>query len=197
LQALQAEGLLGCAKHFPGHGDTHQDSHHELPLLELTRQQLFNRELAPFQALIEADVSFIMTAHILFPRIDPLWPATLSKVLLHDILRGQLAFSGVIVGDDLDMKAVSKGFEDSSNVAQAIKAGCDMFIVARHPDGSSLRPLNLAQSFVENLSARRISEDELFASFERIKHALLKLKHYAPAQLDQNTLERHAELARA
>jgi hypothetical protein len=81
-RGLREEGILGSAKHFPGHGDTSTDSHLELPILNLSREDLRNRELIPFQTLIQDKIPLIMTAHILFPQIDPEVPATLSKIIL-------------------------------------------------------------------------------------------------------------------
>ncbi|MFM6203149.1 MAG: beta-N-acetylhexosaminidase, partial [Dolichospermum sp.] len=152
-QGLREEGILGCAKHFPGHGDTSTDSHLELPILNLNWEDLRNRELIPFQTLIQAQIPLIMTAHILFPQIDPQVPATLSKIILNDILRKELGFQGVIVSDDLDMKAVSEMFMKTGTVARAFDAGCDLFIVSRNINSSSLeRTYKIAEDFSASLN---------------------------------------------
>ena len=198
LAALQQNGILGCAKHYPGHGDTATDSHLELPLLDLTEQQLRERELIPFKALIDAGADFVMTAHILYPKIDQHCPATLSKKMLDDILRKDMGFKGIILSDDLDMKAVSEGFNHEENVGNAINAGCDMFIVARHPDPSTDRPLVLTNYLYRCLRKKLVSEERLHQSFTRIEELLTnRLKSYAVTKLEPETLESHAELARS
>ncbi|MFM1847679.1 MAG: hypothetical protein RL417_1153, partial [Pseudomonadota bacterium] len=112
-QGLMSHGVLGCAKHFPGHGDTTVDSHLELPTLDLSAEELRNRELRPFRALIDIDIPFVMTAHILFPKIDPRFPATLSKKILGSLLRDGMGFQNIVIGDDLDMKAIAERFQAS------------------------------------------------------------------------------------
>ncbi|MCJ8279625.1 MAG: glycoside hydrolase, partial [Rivularia sp. ALOHA_DT_140] len=99
---LQESGIIACAKHFPGHGDTNTDSHLALPKLNLTKSEIENRELIPFKALIAEKIPLIMTAHILFPEIGGDKPATFSQTILTQILRKELGFTGVVVSDDLD-----------------------------------------------------------------------------------------------
>lgn len=87
VSAMQSEGVIACGKHFPGHGDTAQDSHHELPVLNLDLAALRRRELKPFAAAIEAGIHMIMTSHIMLPQVDPISPVTLSRRFNHDLLR--------------------------------------------------------------------------------------------------------------
>lgn len=193
---LQESGILGCAKHFPGHGDTSKDSHLELPILHLTTEDLRNRELIPFKALIEEQVPLIMTAHILFPKIDPDVPATLSPKILKTILREELGFQGVVVSDDLDMKAVSDMFTNKGTVAQSIHAGCDLFIVSRNINSSSLeRTYHIAQDFADSLSNGSLDESVVAAARERIDKLLAVTPQYLVHTLDKDTLREHAELA--
>src|SRR4029453_4636169 len=107
VRALQAEGVAACGKHFPGHGDTSTDSHLELPLLEHPIERLREVEFVPFKAAIEAQVAAIMTAHVFLPALDEERPATLSKRIVSGLLRDELAFNGLILSDDLEMKAVA------------------------------------------------------------------------------------------
>jgi beta-N-acetylhexosaminidase len=161
---LQESGILGCAKHFPGHGDTSQDSHLELPILNLTVEELRSRELIPFQALINEQIPLIMTAHILFPQIDPDVPATLSPIILQTLLRKELGFEGVVVSDDLDMNAVSERFTESGTVAQTFQAGCDLLIVSRNLPSSSIeRTYAIAQDFADSLSNGSLDESVIEA----------------------------------
>src|SRR5438094_1136976 len=105
VRTLQAEGIAACGKHFPGHGDTSTDSHVELPLVEHPPDRLRRVEWVPFKAAIEAGVASIMTAHVLVPSLDEKRPATLSRRIVQEILREELGYEGVIVSDDLEMKA--------------------------------------------------------------------------------------------
>jgi beta-N-acetylhexosaminidase len=193
---LKESGILGCAKHFPGHGDTSQDSHIELPSLNLTVEDLRSRELIPFQALISQHIPMIMTAHILFPQIDADVPATLSKSILNDILRKELKFEGVIVSDDLDMKAVSDMFMKTGTVAKAFNAGCDLFIVSRNINSSSLeRTYAIAQDFSHCVDNGSLDESVVAASKTRIEKLLEVTPQYIVHNLDEDTLLRHAKLA--
>jgi beta-N-acetylhexosaminidase len=193
---LQESGILGCAKHFPGHGDTSQDSHLELPILHLTKEDLLNRELIPFKALIDAQIPLIMTAHILFPKIDPDVPATLSRTILTNILREELGFPGVVVSDDLDMKAISDRSTTKGTVAQAIHAGCDLFIISRNINSSSLeRTYHIAQDFADSLANGSLDEAVVVAAKQRIEKLLAVTPQYLVHTLDQDTLKEHAELA--
>ncbi|GAA6618044.1 glycoside hydrolase family 3 N-terminal domain-containing protein [Scytonema sp. NUACC26] len=193
---LKDSGIIGCAKHFPGHGDTSTDSHLELPTLSLSVEELRNRELITFKALIEKQVPIIMTAHILFSKIDPNLPATLSQPILQGILREELGFEGVIVSDDLDMKAISDMYTQSGTVAQTFHASCDLFLVSRNlPCSSSERTHKIARDFSDSLESGRLSESVVEASRMRIEKLLATTPQYKPHCLDRNTLLQHAELA--
>ena len=195
-RGLQEAGILGCAKHFPGHGDTSKDSHIELPILNLTLEDLRIRELIPFQALIAAQIPLIMTAHILFPKIDSQFPATLSPAILKKMLREELGFEGVVVSDDLDMKAVSDMFSQSGTVAQSFDAGCDLFIVSRNINSLSIeRTYQMAGDFADSLSKGRLDESVAIAARDRIEKLLAVTPQYKIHALDKNILQQHAELA--
>ncbi|MBW4424692.1 MAG: beta-N-acetylhexosaminidase [Nostoc desertorum CM1-VF14] len=193
---LQESGILGCAKHFPGHGDTSKDSHIELPILNLTLEDLRLRELIPFKALIEVQIPLIMTAHILFPKIDADVPATLSQAILKTILRGELGFEGVVVSDDLDMKAISDMFMKAGTVAQSFHAGCDLFIVSRNINSSSIeRTYQIAEDFADSLSKGSLDESVVEAARERIDKLLAVTPQYPVNALDKDILLQHAQLA--
>lgn len=193
---LQESGIVGCGKHFPGHGDTSKDSHIELPVLNLSLEDLRIRELIPFKTLIQAQIPLIMTAHILFPKIDPDVPATLSQTILKKILREELGFEGVVVSDDLDMKAVSDMFMKNGTVARSIHAGCDLFIVSRNINSSSLeRTYKIAEDFVDSLSNSSLDESVVDAAKNRIEKLLAVTPQYPVHTLDKDTLLQHAELA--
>jgi beta-N-acetylhexosaminidase len=129
VRALQGEGVAACGKHFPGHGDTSADSHLELPLVEHPPERLRAVELVPFEAAIAADVAAIMTAHVLVPSLDEEVPATLSRRIVSDLLRNDLGFGGVILTDDLEMKAVADVYTVPDAALRAVQAGCDGILI--------------------------------------------------------------------
>jgi beta-N-acetylhexosaminidase len=129
LRGLAAEGILACAKHFPGHGDAAIDPHIDLPRFDGTPERLAHHELLPFAAAIAAHVPSIMTAHILLPQLDPDRPASISPVVLQDILRRQLRFDGVILADDLGMGAIARRYGPGESVVQTLAAGSDIAMV--------------------------------------------------------------------
>ncbi len=129
VRTLQAEGIAACGKHFPGHGDTSTDSHHELPLVEHPPDRLRRVEFVPFKAAIEAGVATIMTAHVLVPSLDETRPASLSRRIVFDLLRNELHYEGVIISDDLEMKAIAAGYAVPEAAVMAIEAGCDAVLI--------------------------------------------------------------------
>jgi beta-N-acetylhexosaminidase len=129
-RGLESAGVRGCGKHFPGHGDTATDSHLELPHVDADERRLRATELVPFQLGAAAGVPMMMTAHVVYPAIDAR-PATLSRRWLAEILRGELGFGGVIVSDDLDMKAVAAQFPVEETVVESLRAGCDAFLACQ------------------------------------------------------------------
>jgi beta-N-acetylhexosaminidase len=129
IRGLQAEGVAACGKHFPGHGDTSVDSHLELPLVEHPPERLRDVELVPFRAAIAEQVASIMTAHLLIPSLDEERPATLSRRIVTALLRDELGYDGVVLSDDLEMKAIARGHTVPSAAVLAIAAGCDAVLV--------------------------------------------------------------------
>src|SRR5699024_8746634 len=103
ITGLANSGVAASVKHFPGHGDTHADSHLELPTVRVGKDVLTARELVPFRAAVAAGAPTVMTSHVVLSAVDPDQPATFSRVVLQDLLRGQLGFDGVVVTDALDM----------------------------------------------------------------------------------------------
>lgn len=128
LLGLQSGGVAACGKHFPGHGDTDRDSHHDLPRLPHGLERLRKVELVPFRTAIDAGVACIMTSHILFTELDAARPATMSEAVLQGILRRELGFGGVIVSDDMEMKAIAEHFPMPGAAVEAIRAGCDLLL---------------------------------------------------------------------
>jgi len=129
IEELQQVGIAACGKHFPGHGDTAADSHFELPIVEHPPDRLRAVEFVPFKEAVAAGVAFIMTAHVRVTSIDDERPATLSPKIVHDILREELGFQGVIVSDDLEMKAIADRYSAGDAAVAAIAAGCDALLM--------------------------------------------------------------------
>src|SRR5213593_4023218 len=129
IRGLQHDGIAACGKHFPGHGDTVADSHHELPLVEHPPERLRETEFVPFKAAIDANVATIMTAHVFVPSLDEKRPATLSKAVVTDILRDELRFDGVILSDDLEMKAIASEYAVPTAAVLSVEAGCDGVLI--------------------------------------------------------------------
>ncbi|MGM9600659.1 MAG: beta-N-acetylhexosaminidase [Faecousia sp.] len=135
MQGLHDGGVLTCAKHFPGHGDTDVDSHLDLPRVEKTLEELEKMELLPFRHAIQQGVDSIMIAHILFPKIEPQpVPATMSRKLVTDLLRQKLHFEGLILSDCMEMNAISKFYGTAAGVKDAFRAGVDLAFISHYAD---------------------------------------------------------------
>jgi len=128
-RGLEAGGVASCAKHFPGHGDTTKDSHLDLPSLPHDLKRLHEVELLPFAAYAKAGLASMMTAHVIFDALDPGVPATMSARVMDGLLRKELGFQGVVISDDLEMKAISDHFTVERAVVEGVKAGVDCFLV--------------------------------------------------------------------
>ena len=128
-QGLASAGVIGCGKHFPGHGDTHLDSHLALPIIDHDEARLRAVELVPFQRAVAAKLPLLMTAHVIVHAFDDQRPATMSGRILRDLLRGELKYEGLVVSDDLEMKAVADRYSVADAAVAAVRAGCDAVLV--------------------------------------------------------------------
>lgn len=156
-------GVIPCAKHFPGHGNTTIDSHLELPVDDSTLDQLLARELIPFKKVFRARLDMVMTAHMKFPSIDPDWPVTFSSKFLEDVLRKELRFRHLIISDDLDMKALTNHYEVPEIPLHALRGGCNVLLYCNEPMSplialdsvrKALSDGTLEKSLVENSHAK-------------------------------------------
>jgi beta-N-acetylhexosaminidase len=132
LHGLEKGGVLGCAKHFPGHGDTMLDPHLDLPVFDGSPERLRQEEFVPFAAAIQAGAPMIMTAHILLPKIDANLPASLSPTVLEGMLRRALKFDGVILADDLGMGALARRYGCGDSAVMALDAGTDIAMLCHN-----------------------------------------------------------------
>jgi|SRR6185369_10383803 len=133
-EGLVRGGVLPCGKHFPGHGRTFGDSHKVLPRVATSRATLTKVDLAPFAQAIRAGIPALMTAHVVFPALDPKRPATLSPAIATTLLRQRLKFTGVLFSDDLEMQAVAGRTPPERLAPAALAAGCDMLLVCQSLD---------------------------------------------------------------
>ena len=130
-QGSLSRGILPVGKHFPGHGDTSADSHFELPVVRAGKETLLHRELLPFRRAARAGIPALMTAHVMYPALDRALPATLSRKILHDLLRERMRFRGAILSDALEMKAIADRYGIGEAAVLAVTAGCDVVLVCR------------------------------------------------------------------
>jgi beta-N-acetylhexosaminidase len=159
VHGLQEHGVIACGKHFPGHGDTSLDSHLDLPTVPHPRESLQKREMLPFERAIASEVEGIMTAHVLYPQLDPEFPATLSFAIVQNLLRDQFHFNGVVFTDDLEMKAVEDRWGIEKSCVLALQAGVDALLICHDPVKQE-KGLHAVIRAVEKgeISAERIEE---------------------------------------
>jgi beta-N-acetylhexosaminidase len=173
ITTLQQEGIAACGKHFPGHGDTSTDSHHELPLVEHPPDRLDAVELVPFRAAIDAGVASIMTAHVLIPSLDEERPATLSPTVVEGLLRQKLGYRGLVVSDDLEMKAISSRYGIPEATVASIAAGCDAVLMCGSSQEPQMQALEAVVKAVESgaLPVKRL--EDAIARHRRVKERFL------------------------
>lgn len=154
IRGLQTNGVLACAKHFPGHGDSSKDSHFDLPLVKTSLQTLKEREMIPFVKASKSRVEFMMMAHLLVDAIDEKLPTTLSPKA-YDFLRQETKFSKIVVTDDMDMKAISDRFTPEEAAIQAISAGADVLMYR------SMENARRAVNVIREHSKKRLIKKEI------------------------------------
>jgi beta-N-acetylhexosaminidase len=157
LRGVQSERVLATAKHFPGHGDTHIDSHRSLPTLEVSRERLEHVELVPFRAAIDAGVASVMIGHLAVPALDPSGdPATVSSTIIEGLLRRELGFDRLVVSDAFDMGGLTERFHPGEGAVRAIDAGHDQILKPADADGAIDAVLAAVES--GRIPVRRIDE---------------------------------------
>lgn len=166
-RGLEDNGVVAVYKHFPGHGDTKEDSHVSLPIVTKTKNELYDLELIPFQKAIKEKAGAIMVAHIAVPNLTgDNTPSSLSKEVVTDLLRNEMKFNGVIISDALNMNAVKQNYIEEEIYVKAVEAGIDMLLMP-----SSSRKAH--ESIKKAVNTGRIKEDRIDESVRRI----LKLKY--------------------
>ncbi|MFN3201948.1 MAG: beta-N-acetylhexosaminidase [Bradymonadia bacterium] len=136
IRGLHDNSIVACGKHFPGHGDTTEDSHEKLPTSNLTADTLREREFVPYQGVFHRapNLDLVMTAHVKYPKIDPDMPATFSRKIQQDLLRLELGYKGLVVTDDLEMKAIVDNYSIEEATNLALEAGVELFMVCHDRD---------------------------------------------------------------
>lgn len=181
IKELQKNGIIATAKHFPGHGSARIDSHKKLPIVDKTYVKLKQRDLIPFKEAIKVGVDAIMVAHILYPKLDSLYPATSSKKILQEILRNKLGFKGIIITDDLLMRAITKHFDLRKISISSINSGADILLICQ-----SIKDFPTAEDLyeviVKAVEKGEIPEDILNQAVKRILILKMNRLHWNPTQ---------------
>lgn len=200
-----AEGMASAseictAKHYPGHGDTDADSHYGLPMVDKSLDEIRQSELLPFKRLVTKDIPAVMAAHIIYPQIDSEYPASMSKILLTDVLRGELGFEGMVVTDGLRMGAVADGIGTPEACVAAVNAGADLLLTGSggETEDLSLEPqIKCVERVREAVKNGEITKETLDSAVLRILKC--KQEHGAGKSafepLDNQTLKEHRALA--
>lgn len=193
IEGIQSQGVAATAKHFPGHGDTDGDSHHGLPSVPHTLERLQQVEFPPFQTAIAADVKLMMTAHLALPAIDgaDAPPATLSRRILHGLLREELGFHGVIVTDAMDMKAIRQGDALGEDAVKAAAASADLLLLTSNPDDQK----RVSESLSSAVQLGELDEKATAASVERILSLKRWLADYPQPDLSVVGCDAHQAVA--
>ncbi|WP_339308113.1 beta-N-acetylhexosaminidase [Paenibacillus sp. FSL L8-0435] len=164
MKGLRSEGIIPVVKHFPGHGDTSVDSHLDLPVVNKTEKQLAKLEWIPFQAAVKEQVEAVMVAHILFPKLDPDHPASLSDVIIGEHLRGKFNYDGVVITDDLSMGAIAKNYKLDEAALATVKAGSDILLVAHSYESAK----TIFDTLISAVKSGKITESRIDESVYRI-----------------------------
>ena len=181
IETLQAEGIAACGKHFPGHGDTGIDSHFDLPVIEHPPDRLEAVEFVPFKTAIEARVACIMSAHILVPSLDEERPATLSPAIVDGVLKKKLGFDGLVLTDDIGMKAISARYSTAEATVAAIAAGCDAVLLCGGEQEPQFAALEAVVHAVEQGTLPLDRVEDAMSRHQRVKERFLAPPRVRPA----------------
>ncbi len=196
IRGLQENGVYATAKHFPGHGDTSEDSHLQLPVVDAAEESLREVALPPFQAAVRAGVKCVMVAHIAFSEIAEMQgrPATLDPYFIETVLRGQMGFDGLVISDGMDMGGITQNYWSGEAAVLAIKAGVDVLLIPPEVETTF-------QYLLASVRVGRLAEARLDESVRRILRAKLDFGLDRPSEIDlhnvEETMADSAHLARA
>jgi beta-N-acetylhexosaminidase len=188
VTGVESTAVASCTKHFPGHGSTVQDSHLDLPSIDVDAETLATRELPPFAAAIAAGTQAIMSSHVVVPCLDKNLPATFSRPILRDLLRDRMGFTGVVVSDALDMAGASAGRGIPSAAVAALHGGCDLLCIGTANTDEQLR--SIAAAIADALEAGEIDQVEASAAADRVTALGRRLARTRVAAPPSGALER-------
>ena len=160
MQGLLSQKVIPCVKHFPGHGDTREDSHLSLPVVDKTREELWQMELVPFVQAVKAGVPAIMTSHVVYPALEPgRIPATMSRAVITGLLREEMGYQGMVVSDSMEMAAIHKYYGTSEGVLSAFCAGVDIVLIS-HSMEQAREAILMAEKAVASGALQREAVEE-------------------------------------
>lgn len=192
MKGMQDEGVLSCAKHFPGHGDTDVDSHYDLPVIDKTRVALDSLEIFPFKVLAQQDLASVMIAHLSIPSLDDRKnvPSTLSKTIVTDLLKDELGFEGLVITDALEMKGMTKFAKAGELEARALEAGNDILLLSED--------IRLAKEYIKNyINEGRIDMASIENSVKKILRTKYRLGLFIAPELNSEGLYQDISSSRA
>lgn len=182
-QGMQDHGVMPCAKHFPGHGDTDTDSHHDLPVINHSRERLDSVELFPFRTLTRFGVGSVMVAHLQVPALDATknLPTTLSRKVIKVLLKKEMNFKGLVFTDALEMKGVTKHFPPGEIEIKALEAGVDVLLMPNDVDKA-------IQSVKAAFASGRLDSEEIFGRVKKILAAKYDLGLLTKQRVEEKNL---------
>jgi beta-N-acetylhexosaminidase len=189
IQGFQSEGVMACAKHFPGHGDTRADSHVELPVDEREARRISEVEFIPFKAAARAGVASIMTAHVQYPAFDESLPATFSSAII--AMAREFPFDGLMVSDDLEMAAVADRYGMADAAMMATSAGCDILLCCH----DVRRQEEIVRGLYDAVLSEKVPRRVMLDSAKRIQNALVRFPNLKCPPLSEIGRNKHWDLA--
>lgn len=195
INGLRDSNVMGCSKHFPGHGNTNVDSHYGLPIISSKIEDLYTTEIVPFMGAITNGIDCIMSAHIIFNEIDPNNPATLSKDVLTGLLREKLGYNGLIITDGMEMNAVTNNFGGYDQTAiKAINAGADLLLYTTNTNPQKAYKAVLQAVNNNEISISRIEESVRRILLKKLKYGILDNSFRDNLLINQDTLNQNEQL---
>jgi beta-N-acetylhexosaminidase len=173
ISGLRHGGIIPCGKHFPGHGATETDSHFELPVIHRSRDELEKVELPSFVAACRSGIKALMTAHVVYPALDPKFPATLSRKIVTGVLRRKLNYRGVVFSDDMEMQAISDHYGEAEAVLLCVRAGIDVMLFGQDL-AKAIRAFDFLGLACDKNKALRNQVEQSYRRIVKLKRAFLK-----------------------
>ena len=194
-RGLRDGGIIPCGKHFPGHGATDKDSHHDLPIVRLPLEQLRATDLPPFVHACHEQIEALMTAHVLFTALDTALPATLSAAIITQLLRNEMAYEGVVFSDDMEMKSISDYYSEEEGALRCVRAGVDILMYC-HDLAKAIRIFDLLSREAARDNILRARTAESYRRIRKLKKLKLHSRKNIPEAELLNQLSRlaHSEL---